>query len=439
MRCLHIVSIVRNDYIEVATKEAERFFLVGMTLPNQSFAFGEQTLNELAQLTDTAGGKVVGHEHLRLREIRAGTFMGKGHAERIAGLALELEADGVIIDEDLSPAQTRNLEDIFELKVLDRTMLILDIFALHARSSEGKLQVELAQLEYLLPRLRGKGTELSRLGGGIGTRGPGETKLETDRRRILHRITRLKRDLRSLETHRNTQRHLRQKKEIPTISLIGYTNAGKSTILNALTKANVLVEDKLFSTLDPTAKRLLLPDGHDVILIDTVGFIRKLPHTLIASFHATLEEIRYADILLLVVDASSPILDEEIRTSHEVLGLLKITGKPILTALNKMDSATDDGFLRQVEEKNNPAVRISATTGAGLDALLQKISLLLHETKTIRNYMLPYHRFDLLARLQAHGEDVQVEYLDTHIGVTARLKRDVADELIKDPDLHEAG
>lgn len=425
---------MRGDYIEISS-EPERFFLVGMTMPNQSYDFGEQTLDELARLTDTAGGYVVGREHLRLREIHAGTFMGRGNAERIAAMAQELEAGGVIIDEDLSPAQTRNLEDIFELNVFDRTTLILDIFALHAHSSEGKLQVELAQLEYLLPRLRGKGTQLSRLGGGIGTRGPGETKLESDRRRIQSRISHLKKDILAIEKHRNTQRRLRQKKEIPSLSLIGYTNAGKSTLLNALTKAEVLVENKLFSTLDPTAKRLLLPGGREAVLIDTVGFIRKLPHALVASFRATLEEIKYADILLLVADASSPMLEEEIRTSHEVLDLLKISGKPVLTVFNKIDLVKDELILQPIMEHHQPNVRISSLEGEGLNELMQMIPMLLQKTKGIYHYGIPYHRFDLLAKIQARGEDTEVEYLDEYIKLRVRLDQDFTEEISRDSDL----
>ncbi|HQH10902.1 MAG TPA: GTPase HflX [Candidatus Sumerlaeota bacterium] len=423
-----------GDYIEISS-EPERFFLVGITQPNQSFEFGEQTLDELARLTDTAGGAVVGHEHLRLREIHAGTFMGRGNAERIAGMAQELAADGVIIDEDLSPAQTRNLEDIFELTVLDRTTLILDIFALHAQSREGKLQVEFAQLEYLLPRLRGKGTQLSRLGGGIGTRGPGETKLETDRRRIQNRISHLKKDILALEKRRSTQRRLRQKKEIPSLSLIGYTNAGKSTLLNTLTKAEVLVENKLFSTLDPTARRLRLPGGREVVLIDTVGFIRKLPHALVASFRATLEEIKYADILLLVADASSPMLEDEIRTSHEVLELLKITDKIILTVFNKIDLVKDISALQPIMERHQPNASISSLEGSGLEEFLQMIPPLLQKTKSVYHYGIPYHRFDLLAKIQAQGEDAVVEYFDEYIKLKVRMEPDIAKAISRDSDL----
>ncbi|MBN1903204.1 GTPase HflX [Candidatus Sumerlaeota bacterium] len=424
-------------YYEPAKVVTEKFFLVGITLPNKSFDMGEKTLEELERLSDTAGAEVVGKEHLRLREIHAGNFIGTGHAENLALLAEGLNATGIVFDEDLSPAQNRNLEDIFQKKVLDRSSLILDIFAQHAHSKEGKLQVELAQLEYLLPRLRGWGKALSRLGGGIGTRGPGETKLETDRRRIVNRISSLKREIKSLEKHRNTQRRKRIKEGIPTLSLVGYTNAGKSTLLNALTDANVLVEDKLFSTLDPTAKKLLLPGGKDAILIDTVGFIRKLPHTLIASFRATLEEIRYADILLLVVDASSNMSEDEIKASHETLEILDITHKPLLTILNKTDKAQDIQILKRLMDENKPSVAISAKTRDGMDHLLQEIEHLIGETRLLRIYRIPYHRYDLLSKLQSIGNEIGIQYLDQNIEVRIRLDIKDSEKLEHDPDLTE--
>lgn len=428
----------KDTYYEPASVAIEKFFLVGMTLPNQSFELGEKTLEELERLADTAGAVVVGKEHIRLREINPGNFIGTGHAKNLAIFAEELNATGVVFDEDLSPAQNRNLEDIFDKKALDRSSLILDIFAQHAHSSEGKLQVELAQLEYLLPRLKGKGTELSRLGGGIGTRGPGETKLETDRRRIVKRISRLKREIKSVEKHRSTQRHKRIKEGIPTLSLIGYTNAGKSTLLNALTDANVLVEDKLFSTLDPTAKKLLLPEGREAVLIDTVGFIRKLPHTLIASFRATLEEIRYADILLLVADASSNMSDEEIKASHEVLELLQIPPKPIITILNKIDLVENPISLKHLSEDLKPSVLISAKNGEGFEALLKSIEHQIRKTRTVRSYMIPYHRFDLLAKVQSLVKQVNVEYCDDYIKANVIIDKKDSEKLEQDRDLRVA-
>jgi len=413
----------------------ERLFLVGITLPLVSFSFGEQTLSELERLVDTAGATVAGKEHLMLREIRPACFIGRGKARQLAAMTAELDVTGIVFDEELSPAQTRNLEEIFEVKVLDRSGLILDIFAQHAHTKEGKLQVELAQLEYLLPRLRGRGKMLSRLGAGIGTRGPGETKLETDRRRILKRIGQLKREILHLGKIRATQRRRRMKEGIPTVSLIGYTNAGKSTLLNALTEADVLVEDQLFCTLDPTARRLSLPADARAILIDTVGFIRKLPHTLVASFRATLEEIRYADLLLLVVDASSPMREEEIRASLEVLDILKITDKPILTVANKIDRVEDEGALKRFLEDAAPSVAVSARNGDGLENLLKRVEKALRETRISRTYTLPYHRFDLLARLQYLGNHVEVKYRDDTIRVCLMISSKEAKKLESDPDL----
>lgn len=419
----------------IAKSDSERAFLVGLTLPGESPAIAEQNLWELERLCYTAGGCVVGQESIRLRAINTTTFIGKGNAERIALIAKELETDTVIFDEDLSPAQTRNLEDIFEMKILDRTSLILDIFAQKAHSHEGKLQIELAQLQYMLPRLKGMGLELSRLGGGIGTRGPGETKLETDRRRILNRISYLKKEIKHIEQIRTTQRKLRQKKQTPVLSLIGYTNAGKSTLLNALTKSKVLVEDKLFSTLDPTAKKLILPDGTEAVLIDTVGFIRKLPHMLVAAFRATLEEIKFADVLLLTLDASSQFRDEELKSSYEVLDLLEIKDKKILTIFNKTDAVEDSALLNIQLEKHKPSVKISALNGDGFERLFEEIKKLLDETTLLKKYRIPYSRFDLLAKVQSLSEQVELNYLDDHTEITVRIDVKSVGEVERDKDI----
>lgn len=427
--------MAKDTFFEPLSDAEERFFLVGLTLPKQSFDLGEKTLEELTRLAETAGAKIIGKEHVRLREISATNFIGSGQAKQIALLAEELNATGVVFDEDLSPAQNRNLEEIFDKKVLDRTTLILDIFAQRAHSREGKIQVELAQLEYLLPRLRGMGTVLSRLGGGIGTRGPGETKLETDRRRIEKRISILKQGLKSVVKHRTTQRQLRQKRGIPNLSLVGYTNAGKSTLLNALTDANVLVEDKLFTTLDPTAKKLILPKGTEAVLIDTVGFIRKLPHTLVASFRATLEEIKYADLILLVVDASSSMFEEEIKASLGVLEILEIMDKPLLTVLNKIDQITDPHLLNRLRQETRPSSPISAKTGEGFENLLNMIESFLEKTRIKRTYLIPYHRYDLLSKLQSLGNIIQVDYLKERIRVILRIDKKDSQKLELDPEM----
>ena len=426
---------MNDNNMKNQTPLKERFFLIGITPPHGRFEFGEQTLEELRRLTDTAGAEIVGEEHVRVREINPATFIGSGTAQRLAGISSELEATGIVFDEDLSPAQNRNLENIFDAKVLDRSSLILDIFAQHAHSSEGKLQVELAQLEYLLPRLRGRGQQLSRLGGGIGTRGPGETKLETDRRRILKRISRLKSEIDAMKKNRDIQRSRREKKSVPTVSLVGYTNAGKSTLLNTLTRGNVLVQNQLFSTLDPTARKLDLPAGGDAVLIDTVGLIRKLPHTLVAAFRATLEEIRYADILLCIVDASSPMREEEIRATHEVLEIMKVRDKPILTVFNKIDSLEDRAEIAVLAEDASPSVLVSAKSGEMLYNLLRKIEYMIIHTRAVRQYEIPYHRFDLLAKIQSLSDDAEVEYLDDHILVTTRIEQKEAARLEQDEDL----
>ncbi len=430
--------MARQEYFIPDDGTLERVFLVGLSRPGESPGAGLKTLEELKRLTITAGAEIVGTEHLRLREIHAGVFIGHGHAQTLKGLAAGMNADGVIFDEDLSPAQTRNLEEALELRVLDRTTLILDIFAQHARTKEGKLQVELAQLEYLLPRLRGRGIEMSRLGGGIGTRGPGETKLETDRRRILKRISRLKEEIGHVRRHRSTQRQRRIREGIPTLSLAGYTNSGKSTLLRALTAADVLVEDKLFSTLDPTARRLTLPNGQEAVLVDTVGFIRKLPHTLVAAFRATLEEIEFSDAILLMNDGSSPDWREELAASREVLETLDVMNKPILTVFNKMDLVDrESGEIRPGIEEG-PCVHISAAQGEGLDRLLAAVESLLRLTRVTRNYLIRYHRFDLLSRIQRLGKDVETHYDEEFIHVSCHLSPEDAERL-HDEDMIETG
>ncbi|MCD8036064.1 MAG: GTPase HflX, partial [Clostridiales bacterium] len=310
-------------------KPQERVILVAV---DEDGSVGDKYLNELEELADTAGAATVGRMIQHREKRHPGHYIGKGKAEELKMMIAALDADGIITDDELSPAQMRNLEDMLDTKVMDRTMVILDIFAARAMSNEGKIQVELAQLKYRLTRLTGQGTALSRLGGGIGTRGPGEKKLETDRRYIKERIAELDRELKNIETHRELLRSGRDKKGIVNVSLVGYTNAGKSTLLNRLTDAEVLAEDKLFATLDTTARALKLPSGTAIMLTDTVGFIRKLPHHLIQAFRATLEELNYADILLHVVDASNPERAEQMMTVYDTLKDLGCAETPVITA-----------------------------------------------------------------------------------------------------------
>jgi GTP-binding protein HflX len=348
------------------------------------------------------------------------TFIGKGKAEELRELVEMLDLDVVIFDEELTPAQQRNLEKLFKVDVVDRVALILDIFAQHAHSQAGMLQVELAQLRYRLPRLRGRGKEMSQQGAGIGTRGPGETQLEVDRRRILGKIAKLERDLAGVSRTRDTQRKARRRAEHPLVALVGYTNAGKSTLLNRLTGAGVLVEDRLFSTLDATVRRLALPGGETVLLSDTVGFVRKLPHQLVESFRSTLEEVVDADLLVHVVDASSPESDRQIEAVRTVLRELGAGDIPELLVANKLDVATPE---QVAVLRGGGAVPVSAVTGAGTEKLLDVLADRLRALNAVVELSVPYERGDVLAALHREGE-VLVEVHDDHATrVRARLPR----------------
>ena len=341
----------------------------------------EASLCELAELADTAGAEVLGQVIQNREAIHPGTYIGKGKIEEVRALAEELGADGVICDDELTPAQLRGLEERLELKVMDRTLVILDIFAKHASTSEGKLQVEMAQLSYRLARLSGLGKSLSRLGGGIGTRGPGEKKLETDRRLIRSRMARLRRELSAMQLHRDTARKQRLERAVPVAAIVGYTNAGKSTLLNALTGADILAQDQLFATLDPTTRRMELSSGQELLLTDTVGFIRKLPHHLVEAFQSTLEEARYADFILHVVDSASPQIDAQMETVYETLAELGVTGKPVITLFNKQDLAGDRELPKDLHASHS--LRISAATGEGLPELRGLLERMIQESRVL--------------------------------------------------------
>ena len=377
----------------------------------------EESLDELGELAATAGAYVAGRIIQNREAIHPGTYIGKGKIEEVKGLLYALNANGVICDDELSPAQMNNLERELECKVMDRTLLILDIFAKRAVTSEGKIQVELAQLRYRSARLVGLRSSLSRLGGGIGTRGPGEKKLEMDRRLIKGRIARLNRELTEVKNHRQVAREQRKKEMLPVIAIVGYTNAGKSTLLNYLTGAEVLAENKLFATLDPTTRGYQLGSGQKVLFTDTVGFIRKLPHHLIDAFRSTLEEAKYADLILHVVDASNPQLDEQMHIVYETLRGLGVQDKPVITVFNKQDLLTEPVILRDFQA--DATVPISAATGAGIVALESKLEEVLRGQKALVEYTFPYKDAAKIQLIRKYGELLREEYLEDGIAVEA--------------------
>ena len=376
----------------------------------------QKSLDELEELAATAGAVTVGRVVQNLDQIHPTTYVGKGKLEEIKDLLWETEATGIICDDELSPIQLGNMEDALNTKVMDRTLIILDIFARRTSTNEGKIQVELAQLKYRQSRLTGLGKSLSRLGGGIGTRGPGEKKLEMDRRLIKNRIAQLNRELKDVKRHREVTREQRNKNKVPVIAIVGYTNAGKSTLLNHLTGAGVLEEDKLFATLDPTTRNLKLPSKQEVLITDTVGFIRKLPHHLIEAFRSTLEEAKYADIILHVVDASNPQVDEQMYIVYETLANLEVKNKPIITAFNKQDKLEGQPILRDF--KADHIVKISAKTGAGLDELQQVIEDVLREQKILIEKLYSYADAGMIQLIRKNGELLEESYQED--GIFAR-------------------
>lgn len=403
----------------------ERVILVGVS--EQDGDDAEDSLAELAELVKTAGASVAGTLIQKRELIHPGTYVGTGKVAEIAELLEHTGATGIVCDDELSPAQLKNLETMLNTKVMDRTLIILDIFAARATTSEGKIQVELAQLKYRLSRLTGLGRSMSRLGGGIGARGPGEKKLEIDRRLINDRIAQLNRELKEVVKHREIARAKRERNAVPVVAIVGYTNAGKSTLLNHLTDAEVLEEDKLFATLDPTTRMLELEGHQQVLLTDTVGFIRKLPHHLIEAFKSTLEEAKYADYIIHVVDASNPQRDKQMYIVYETLDHLGVKNKKILTLFNKIDIRTDDDPLQDFRADH--VLQISATENAGLDAVKDVLQEMLREDKIYIERVIPYAQAGVLQLVRNKGELVSEEYVPEGISIRAYVPMEVYGKL----------
>ncbi len=409
-------------------EEAVRAILVSVVTPDMDPREAAVSLDELEKLLETAGGELFAQLIQQRQTPVAATYIGTGKLEELRDLCQANDIHLVVFDCELSPAQIKNIEngieegkDDFEVRVIDRSMLILDIFALHATTGEGKLQVELAQLRYTIPRLIGRGTELSRLGGGIGTRGPGESKLETDRRHLQRRIAALEAQIAEMDANRQVQRAKRERSGILKVAIVGYTNAGKSTLLNRLTDAGILAENKLFATLDPTTRKYALPSGRELLLTDTVGFIRNLPHHLIRAFRSTLEEAKFADAILILIDASDPEADSQLEVTEKLLYDLGATDKPILYVFNKCDISTDsaEAMTRLAGREN--VVAISALDGRGVDDLIDRLELLALGGKRLCTLLFPLNKQGLIAQLYAASAVEHVEYLDNGVQVLALL------------------
>lgn len=411
----------------------EKVILVIVKINNEKDALPvEDTVKELTDLAHTSGAEIVESVVCKRDKPTPDLFIGSGKAEELALLCRQYAADAVIFSHDLSSTHQRNLEEIIPAKTIDRTQLILDIFAKHARTPEGKMQVELAQLQYLMPRQVGKGIMLSRLGGGIGTRGPGEQKLEIDRRRIRQRIERLKTDLKNTKLRRELMRKKRKKRAMPQVAIVGYTNAGKSTLLNALTDAGQIVHHGLFTTLDPLSKSLKLPNGEKIVISDTVGFLHNLPHHLIEAFKATLEEVVLADLLIHVLDVSDPYVNQHYEDVLGILADLQADQKPLITALNKIDLLNDSIWLNRIKESFVNPVTISAAQKSNLNLLLENIQENLSGNMVLLKAIIPYHRMDILDLIHREGKVLEIRYLQKGVKIKVNLPKILSSKLLSD-------
>lgn len=431
---IYLKNILKGGFLIKKLRETEYYkkekvLLVGVELMGKNARFVEESLEELAFLTSSANAEVICQTTQRRGRINPACFIGRGKASEIKNLCAEQEITTVIFDDDLSPAQQRNLEEIIKCKVIDRTRLILDIFASRARTREGKLQVELAQLTYLLPRLTGKGVTLAQQVGGIGVRGPGEKKLEYDRRKVEERISKLQKEINKVSEHREQQRQRRQRVPLPIIAIVGYTNSGKTTLLNTLTSSHVFVEDKLFSTLDPTIRGLILPNKEKVLLVDTVGFIHKLPHQLVAAFRATLEEVTSSDLLLHIVDTSHPEFKKQIVAVEKVLQELDALGKPMITIFNKMDLIKNKPLLPRLKRKYKDSINISAKKGLGLDRLYDRIIEHFGKDRSTIELVIPQARSELVNLVYENGTVLSRKYNGKDILLQAQLDQKTVQRL----------